>query len=314
LAVLAQAVAAGLSLLLARGLSHVPNANVARFSAASAAMQFPRTLGHAANRWLYHQGGMDNAAPFVGLEGVAQALWPMAFVLIAAEAAQRAPARETVRPYHYDVQAIAATAVWPALGFAALGMWLVFNPWWGAVATAPASAFSIVLAPATPILAAWLSCTSARVAHVRWATTFERVATVATIIHLLVGVTLIVRWLYHRDELSRAPVLELEMWSYSAAWALFGAGLYALGMQRDRALLRQSALTLIMLTVLYVMGLAFFRLEGFVRAGSVLGLAIVVLLVAWFARTYRPKQPTDLMRIKPSARRERRHGRRQRSP
>jgi uncharacterized membrane protein len=313
LGVLAQAVAAGLCLALARGLSLEAKSSTARYAAAATAMLFAWSFGHAAIRWLYHQGGMDDGAALIGLEGMAQALWPLAFVLIAAEAVERAPRRDAVRPYLYDVQAIAATAVWPALAFAALGVWLLFNPWWGVVQTAPASRLSTTLAPAAPILAAWLSCMSARVSHIRAPAWYDRAATGAAIVHLLVAVTLLVRWLYHATDMRGAPVLDLEMWSYSAAWAIFGAAVFGLGLRRNEVLLRWAGLAILILTFLYVVTLAMVQLDGIVRVGSVLGLAIVLLAVAWAAKNHRPK-PTDLLPITPSARRERRHGRRQRTP
>jgi uncharacterized membrane protein len=297
--------------VLARGFSAEAKSVSARFAAAATAMLFAWSFGHAAIRWLYHQGAMGGGAALVGLEGAAQSLWPIAFVLLAAEAAQRALKRAPERAHLFDIQAIAATAVWPALGFAALGLWLIFNPWWGPAPAAPLTRLGATLAPAASILAAWLACISVRVPHIRAAAVYNRIATIAAIVHLLVAVTLMMRWLYHPADLTGAPVSDLEMWSYSAAWALFGAAVFALGLSRDGLVLRWAGLAILILATAKVALLDMAQLSGFIRAASTLGLAIVLLVVAWIARTHRAR-PTDLLPITPSARRERRHGRRQR--
>jgi uncharacterized membrane protein len=86
-------------------------------------------------------------------------------------------------------------------------------------------------------------------------------------------------------------------------------------MQRNEALLRWSGLAVLLGTTVFVFYLTLTRLTGIAQFGSMLGLAVVLMGVAWLARTYRPKaEPGDLLTITPSARRERRRGRRQRSP
>ena len=73
-------------------------------------------------------------------------------------------------------------------------------------------------------------------------------------------------------------------------------------------------IVILLLTTLYVYFLIFTQLAGFIRAGTAIGLAAVLFVVAWLARTYPPgPKPTDLVNVKPGARRERRYGRRQRS-
>ena len=316
LAVAAQAVAVVLALLLGRALSRSPEVEPTRFAAASAAALFGWSFGHAAIRWFHHRGYMDNGPPMLELEGLAHAIWPLAFVVSAAFATARAPRPDTIRPYVYDLQAIWAAAIWPAMAFAALGLWLLFNPWWGAYPATLTTAVAAMLAFAILLGAAALSFTASGVPHVRWPEWFSRAAIVAIIGHLLVGATLAVRWLYQGAAMRAAPVADTEVWAYSALWALFGAGVFWLGMRRTDALQRWIGLILLVATWLYAVLQAFFRLDGLARSGSVLGLAAVLLVVAWLARTYRfgaPPGPGDLLPIKPSARRERRHGRRQRS-
>jgi hypothetical protein len=95
---------------------------------------------------------------------------------------------------------------------------------------------------------------------------------------------------------------------------VFGAATFALGLRAGNALVRWSGLVILLGTTLYVYFLIFTRLTGFIRALTAIGLAVVLFVVAWLARTYRPgPKPTDLINVTPAARREKRYGRRQRS-
>jgi uncharacterized membrane protein len=143
---------------------------------------------------------------------------------------------------------------------------------------------------------------------------FERAATLACIGHLLVAATFVVRWLHHGAEMSTARAGDVELWIYSAVWALFGAVVFWLGLRRNDALIRWSGLIILVATTLYVYFLIFTSLTGFIRALTAIGLALVLFVVAWLARSYRAApRPTDLINVTPGARRERRYGRRQRS-
>ncbi|MBK9672932.1 MAG: hypothetical protein IPO70_11940, partial [Bacteroidetes bacterium] len=131
LAVLAQPVAMILALALGRALSLSRDAEPARFAAASVSGAVRLGFG-CAIRWLHHRGYMDDGIAPYALEGLAHALWPLIFVIAAAQLTRLAPGRDTTRAYLYDLQAIWAAAIWPAMGFTALGLWLLYNPWWGA--------------------------------------------------------------------------------------------------------------------------------------------------------------------------------------
>ena len=315
LAVLAQPVAVALALFLGRALSRSRTVESARFAAASAAILFAWSFGHSFIRWHYHRGLMDNGAPLTQLEGFAHALWPLAFVLAASALTARAPGRDTVRAYLYDLQAIWAAAIWPALAYAALGLWLLFNPWWGFAPGEVNSIAAAALALAAFLAAAWMSNAARDVAHVRWPDWLDRAATVAIVGHIFFAATFIIRRLYHPRHMASAPAGNVEMWVYSAAWALFGAAVFWLGMRRNDALLRWIGLGLLLLTTLKVFLFDMAQLGGFIRVASFVGLGLVLLAIAWAARRFAaaPPAPTDLLAIKPSARRGRRHGRRQRS-
>lgn len=318
LATLAQALGAVLTLFLGRALSRSRATDITRFAAAASAMLLAWSFGHSAIRWLHHRGAMDDSTPLIGVEGLLHSLWPLAFVYAATFIAMRARGRGSARSYLYDLLAIFSTAVWPTLAFAGLGFWLFFNPYWG---MAPADVSSLSLAGlclAMFAAAAWLSTSAPDVPRIRQREWFERFATIAGVAHLVVGVTIGVRRAFHAIDMSEAPALDLEMWTYSAVWALFGAGAFWLGAERRDATLRWSALAILLGAAAYVFFLTLTRLRGVVQIGSALGLAVVLLGVAWFARTYqvgpRLAGSRDMQAITPSARREKRRGRRYRSP
>lgn len=317
LAVIAQIAAVVLALFLGRALSVSRKVEITRFAAAAAALLFAWSYGHAAIGWYHHNGYVDNGEAPMWLENLLHAVWPLAFTLGVAYAAARAPGRDTVRAYVHDLQALCATAVWPTSVFTALGLWLLFNPWWGVTPADIASPVGALSALALYAAAAFLSTIAPSVPHARWPDWLARASTVAAAGHILVAGTLVVRRLYHGDDMSDGAVGGVEMWLYSAVWALFGAGAFVFGMQRNNGLLRWISLGVLVGAWLYVVLLSFTQLRGLTQIGAMLGLASVLLVVAWLARTNRlapeaPK-PTDLLTIKPSSRRERRHGRRQRS-
>ncbi len=58
-------------------------------------------------------------------------------------------------------------------------------------------------------------------------------------------------------------------------------------MRRSDALQRWIGLAILVGDTVYVFVLAFTRLTGLIQIGSMIGLAIVLLVVAWFARANR---------------------------
>ena len=315
LAIAAQAMAATLSLALGRALSRSVGRDPARFAAAAIAALFTWSFGHAALRWLFHGGAMDYGASNVGLEGFAHALWPLAFVLGASAFTVRAPRRDDIRPYLYDLQAIWSVAVWPVMVFAALGLWLLYAPWWGWAPVQVSSAAAAVFGIAAPLAAAWMSLAAARVPHLRWATVFAQVMRVTCAGHLLLAITLIVRWSFHYAAMNTtAPADGLELWTYSAVFALFGGGMIALGAVRRDASLNRIGLVILFAAAAKVVIVDTAQLNGVLRAASFLGVGVVSMLVAWATRRIgqAPKLlgPDDLAKITPGSRRDRRDGRR----
>jgi len=277
---LALIAATGLALVHGRLLSLTPAIDPTRFAAAAAACVFAWSAGHGLIRW----SGLGG-----GAEPLLHALWPLAFTLGGAALTQRAPGRDTVRHYLYDLQAIWANAAWPAAGGAALGLWALFNPWWGA---APADARTLgatIAAIALSAIAAPLTLLAARVPHVRKPDWFAPAARVAAAAHVFVALTLIVRATFHDGALAPGAAGGAELWTYSAVWALFGAGALAYGALRDDAVLRWCGLAVLFATAAKVFAFDTARLSGIIRVASLLGLAAVATLTALAMRRLRAR-------------------------
>jgi uncharacterized membrane protein len=155
-----------------------------------------------------------------------------------------------------------------------------------------------------------------RTPHLRGPDWFARAATIAAVGHVFFAATFVVRRLFHAADISGAAVTRVEEWMYAPAWALFGAGVFWLGTRRGDAVRRWIGLGILVATIVYVFALSLTRLSGFVQVGSMIGVALVGFAVNWFARANRDRAPLgsiDLLGVKPGARRDRRHGRRQRS-
>ena len=251
---------------------------LARFYAALggvlALVWLPLEIRHA-----FHGARMSGVG-FIGLEGFALSLWPL--VLVIGGGALNARKPTTLRAALARFLGIAA---WPALIIAALGLWLVFDPWWGWAPAPIADAQPAAFALAAFALAAWLSAKAANIGESR-RPDLATISIVACMGHLFVATTLMVRWLFHDLDMSTAPASGVELWSYSAVWALFGAGAFALGLRRGDAILRWGGLAILLATTAYVGFLALTRLTGIAQIGSALGLGIVLMIVAWGARRF----------------------------
>lgn len=281
-AVMAQAWAATLSIALGRALSRTRGVDTTRYAAAAAAAMFTWSFGHAA----------IHLAPLYGLAPYAHTLWPFVLVIAGAAITARVPGRDTVRAYLDDLEAIWGAAIWPVFGFAALGLWLLFNPWWGVSPAGPESPPLALLGLAAYPAAAWLSLTAPNVQGLRWRSHLARAATIACVVHIFVAITLLVRWVNHGADMAKATSTPLELWSYSAVWALYGGSVLAFGALRDASVLRWSGLALLGVTAIKVFAIDTAQLSGLIRAASLIGLSAVLLLVAWATRRIRQTPPS----------------------
>lgn len=274
-----------LALVLGRLLSIALGVDPTRFAAAAAACLFAWSAGHGLIHWVGAQsGGAVN-----GVEYLLHALWPLTLTLAGARATAWAPGRDSVRHYLYDLQAIWANAAWPAAGVAALGFWLLFNPWWGVAAMANTAWGSSLFAIALIAAAAPMTLYAMRIPHLRKPDWFAPAARVAAAAHLFVAVTLIVRAIFHDGALAPGAAEGAELWTYSAVWALFGAGALAYGAVRDDAVLRWCGLAILFATAAKVFAFDTARLSGIIRVASLLGLAAVATLTALAMRRLRAR-------------------------
>ena len=314
LAVLAQLVAMILTLSLGRALSVSREPEPTRFAAASIAALFAWSFGHCVIGWLHHRGYMDDNFPPESLEGLAHTLWTLIFVIGAAQLTRIVPGRDTTRAYLYDLQAILSAAIWPALGFGALGLWLLFNPWWGAYPAEPQNAVGAAMVLAAYLAAAALSHVAPDVPHVRAMKWMVPASTVVCAAHIFVAATLTVRWLYHSNDMAEPGLGDVELWIYSAVWAVFGAIALGLGTMRNDPVVRWIGLAVFAATIVKVFFVDTAQLSGVIRAVSFLGLGAVAAAATWIARRNSPPpSPGDLVTVTPSARRERRRVRRRNS-
>ncbi len=231
-------------------------------------------------RHFFQDARMDGPG-FAGIEGMAQSLWPLALVLAAA-----ALNRRTANPYAGGVDRILGLAAWPVLALAAVGLWLIFNPWWGAAPAHLRSGFEALAGGAAFVFAAWASRAAAQLPRTPWPLAFARASFIANVTHLFVAASLAARYFHHGENINAAPIGEVEMWTYSAVWALYGAGVFALGVRRNDALARWSGLVLLLISAAKVFLFDTAQLAGINRVGSVLGLGIVLLAIAWAARRF----------------------------
>ncbi|WP_167755681.1 DUF2339 domain-containing protein [Vitreimonas flagellata] len=315
---MAQLVAVVLCLWLARVLSVSRPAEPARFAAAAAAALFALSFGFCGVRWLYHRAAMDNGVTLVGLEGLAYAVWPLLFVSVAAYFTARAPGRDTERAYLYDLQAIWAAAIWPALAFAALGLWGLFNPWWGAWPARASNIGGFLTILASFGLAACLSLVAARIPYVHARKWLARGGVSVAAAHLSIAGIMLTRRLFHHEDMTSAPTPTHELWVYVGVWVAIAIAAFIVGTRRGNLGLRWFSIGLSGFSIAYAFALAFTRMSGGPQVAAILGIALTPLVVVWAVRTFKPParllRESDFRDVTPSARREKRHGRRYRTP
>jgi uncharacterized membrane protein len=100
------------------------------------------------------------------------------------------------------------------------------------------------------------------------------------------------RWVYHGADMAGPASTPLELWTYSALWALYGGGVLAFGALREASVLRWSGLALLGVTAIKVFAIDTAQLSGLIRAASLIGLSAVLLLVAWATRRIRQTPPS----------------------
>jgi uncharacterized membrane protein len=176
---------------------------------------------------------------------------------------------------------------WITWGVGAFALWqlaYVASPWWGPL---DGDLQSPALLIALYIAGCGLSAVMAWRARVQGRAMLARASLSAAAIEVFALLSIVVRYAFHGAAM-RAPLREasLETWTFSAAWALYGLLLLAVGSGRRDPALRALGLVALLGTTAKVFLFDLARLDGPIRAASFLALGVVLLMGALAARRF----------------------------
>jgi len=103
----------------------------------------------------------------------------------------------------------------------------------------------------------------------------------AALVLALAYVTLEIRRLYHGPILSTGPTTDVEQYTYSIAWLVFGVMLLGTGIVFDSQRARLASAVVIALTIGKAFVIEMSELTGVYRALSFMGLGIVLVAIGW---------------------------------
>lgn len=270
-ALLLHAAAVALTYFMAVERAQTPDA---LYSAALfCTLAFSWSAGHGAIHGL-----LGSAIP--GAELLVQATWPLALALCLWALRQRLPFPET--------GTVATILAWTGLAVAAVGLLIIFNPWWGQRSASLENPAAAAIGLSTYVLTAWLCAAASDMRQAPTAYWLQRAGMALGGAHMLTFAILVVRRLHHQDMATRAFV-DAEAWGYAAALGAFSAVAFWFGVHRNSALLRLGALAALACAIFYFFFLAFTRLQGLVLASAVLAVVALLAGCAWFASIYRPR-------------------------
>ena len=98
----------------------------------------------------------------------------------------------------------------------------------------------------------------------------------------LAYVTLEIRRLYHGPVLVAGPTTDVEQYTYSTAWLVFGVALLGIGIVFNSQRARLASAAVIAATIGKAFLIDMSTLEGVYRALSFMGLGIVLVAIGWF--------------------------------
>ncbi|RYF95069.1 MAG: DUF2339 domain-containing protein [Caulobacteraceae bacterium] len=176
-----------------------------------------------------------------------------------------------------DAERTARRIAQVALPLTLLVVGVLTAPWWGPVG-APLGA-PWIAGPALLAIAA-LAALNARALTGQ----ARETALVVAAAFAMVLLTLATRWGFHPADLEAPVGSRLETWTFSALWALFGAGLLTLGSSRRERSLRWMALGILFATAGKVLFFDMASLDGVIRAASFLAVGALMVAAAVLAR------------------------------
>jgi len=112
--------------------------------------------------------------------------------------------------------------------------------------------------------------------------TFKKYMSYFVFVGSMVYISLCVRHYFHPEYLNTGEIGNAEMYSYSAAWLLFGIGLAFTSVYLGLSQLRIASLVVIVITVGKVFLVDAKELEGLLRVLSFLGLGVSLLGLSYF--------------------------------
>jgi uncharacterized membrane protein len=166
---------------------------------------------------------------------------------------------------------------WAALALSALVFGDLASPWWGPINRPLDSAATAVLLLGLYVASIAATLGLAALTEGRLSITARLVSTGIGFALMNLAIRLAFRGLDMRPRLSEAS---FETWTFSAAWALFGAGLLICSTVRRNPSLRWAGLAVLLAATGKIFLFDMARLEGVVRAASFLAVGGLLLAAA----------------------------------
>ncbi|TAL28749.1 MAG: DUF2339 domain-containing protein [Alphaproteobacteria bacterium] len=146
----------------------------------------------------------------------------------------------------------------------------------------------LILAYALPVVWLWLAARGKAGAPLQR----DNAGILSTMIILLFFfVTMEVRQFFHPGDLRAGATATAEIYTYSAAWLVLGAGLLLAGTWRKNKLLRVASLAIMLFTIAKVFLYDASTLDGLYRVFSFLGLGVCLMALSWFYSRFVFRKP-----------------------
>lgn len=157
------------------------------------------------------------------------------------------------------------------------------NPlWFPDAVPGPAPFDALAITFGLPILWCWLAAQEIGALEGRWAGLLSRWLPGLMLLFGFAWLNLTIRKAYQGPLLDGAAIGDAELYSYSAAWLVFGLALLFLGALRGSQMLRFASLAVMLATVSKVFLVDAGSLTGLYRVFSFLALGLSLIGLSWF--------------------------------
>lgn len=169
------------------------------------------------------------------------------------------------------------------------GLFFIANPLIWRIEIAGTFINPLILGYAIPaILALLLSYAVAR----RRAAAYANTIAAGALVLALAYITLQIRHLYHGPYLNSFRTFDVEQYTYSVAWLVFGVILLGIGLLLPSQRARLASAVMIAITILKVFLIDMSNLTGAYRAFSFIGLGLVLVAIGWLYQRILFRQTT----------------------